>query len=688
MSQTNGRNIKKLIELVKNDLQKNIKKFTESELVKILKKLSDVYYNTNESIVDDTTYDILKDQLESLNPHNPFLEEVGAPIKGTKEKIELPFEMGSLTKIKPGSDELEKFTTKYPGPYVVSDKLDGASIQIYKNSNGKTSQKVMLYSRGNGKVGQDISHLVKFLVNDDVIKKMPNNTSVRGELIISIKDFEKISSYMKNARNAVSGLVNSKTVDAKVANITQMIAYSVLYPKYKQSEQMELLKSWGFDVVDYQILNNLDEDNLQELLLERKKKSKFEMDGLVCVDDSNIYTETGGYPDHAFAFKILLSGQIAVATVEHIEWNISMDAYVKPRIKIQPINLVGTTITYATGFNANFIFKHKLGKGAKVKLVRSGDVIPYILEVIEPAKTGKAEMPDFKYEWNDTHVDIIADLNDKSVKKLMNLKLLMHFFTTMGIKYLGKGILAKFIDAGLDDVFKILTAKKKVFDDMEGVGEVLIKKIYNEILRAFSEVNLETFMGASHKFGRGLGVRKLEEIIDMYPNIMTNDWTKTKMIEKIIAVPGFAEKTATLFANNFAEFKKFYNKIATVIDISRFENINENNSETDSEIDSNASESDTAQPKKNKNNLSLKNITVVFTGFRDNNLKNKIKINGGKVTTSVSKNTNILLHDYDPETLIVKIEAAKKSKKSKFETAKTLGVRILSLSEFKKEFNL
>ena len=663
MSEKKTRNLTDLLALVKSDHKKNSKKFTIDELVKVLKKLSDNYYNSDKTLVDDNVYDDLKDLLKEKDPENPYLDEIGAPIKGTKEKIKLPYEMGSLAKIKPNTGDLEKFELKYTGPYVISDKLDGASVQLYKDKNGT----ITLYSRGNGKIGQEITHLLSFLIKDSVIKKIPNNTSVRGELIISKNNFKKISSYMKNSRNAVAGLVNSKTIDTKIAKITQMICYSVLYPKYKQSEQMELLKSWNLDVVPFITMKKLDEDYLEEYLLERKANADFEMDGLVCVDDSKPYVQTGKYPEHAFAFKMLLNDQTAVVEVVDIEWDVSMDGYVKPRVKIVPVDLSGTTITYATGFNAKFIHDNKLGPGSSIEIVRSGDVIPYILKVLKSSKSGKPSMPKFKYNWNDTQIDIIVDSSEKHVTKVIKLKLLIHFFSTMGIKYLGEGILTKFVDIGLDSVQKILSAKKKDFNNMNGVGDKMLTKIYDEINRAFQEVDLAVFMGASHKFGRGLGVRKIEEVLELYPDILKQKWSKQEMTEKMIQVPGFAEKTATLFADNFEEFKNFYDDIKKIIDISRFEKSFKTNGLVESST--------------NSTNLTDAKIfngeKIVFTGFRDQILEKIIKSKGGKVSTSVSSNTTIVVHSDNPDT-----------SSSKYKKAIELNIKLMSITEFKSKYKI
>ena len=101
------------------------------KLVKLLRKLSESYYNTGVNIVSDHVFDILRDTLEKIDPQNSFLKEVGAPVKGTKNKVKLPYPMGSLSKIKPGSNYLEKWMHDYVGPYILSDKLDGVSAQLY-----------------------------------------------------------------------------------------------------------------------------------------------------------------------------------------------------------------------------------------------------------------------------------------------------------------------------------------------------------------------------------------------------------------------------------------------------------------------------------------------------------------------------------------------------------------------------
>jgi len=651
-----------------NQIEQNPKKYAESlsvkELVKLLKKYSDAYYNTDISlsvksntkkyIVSDKVFDVMKEVLESRDPTNKFLKQVGAPIKINKEKITLPFEMGSLSKIKYESgDEINKFLLKYSGPYVVSDKLDGASMQLYKDSLGK----IHLYSRGDGVVGQNISYLLDKFVSKDILQNIPSNTSIRGELIISKNNFKKISDRMKNARNTVSGLVNSKNIDEEVAQITQFVVYAVISPRYEQQKQMELLKSWGFDVVEYKKTNKLELDDLKKYLLERKNKSKFEIDGVVCVDDSQIYPHTGGYPDHAFAFKMVNPDEVVETIVKEVLWEPSKDAYMKPRIRIQPVELTGTTVEYATAFNAKYILDNCIGKGTRIKITRSGDVIPYILEVLTKSDSGKPQMPESDCVWNKSGVDLIINLDSNGVaKNIVRIKILTRFFEKIGVVGLGEGIVTKLVDNKYDTIEKILTAKEKDLILIEGLGKKIVTKIYTDINRAFDTIRLETFMSASNMFGRGLGEKKLKEVLNKFPDIMNLNWNTEQMREMIQTVQGFSTILTDLFVDDFPKFIKFYSDISKIKDLSRFK--------------SNVILEPT-------NNM-LAEQKIVFTGCRPSaELEQKITSSGGKIISSVSSKTTILVHADDSDTSSVK-----------FIKAKELGIRIISMSDFVTKYKL
>lgn len=640
-----------------NSIIKSPKKYAEEvsikELEDTLRKLSEIYYNTGDSQVSDEIFDLMKDILKTRDPKNKFLEETGAELSqsASKEKVMLPYPMKSLDKIKPDTTALEKFVAEYRGPYILSDKLDGVSAMIYKNGKGE----IKMYSRGNGIKGQDISHLIKYVVPKDVdFNKMKNETAIRGEIIMTKENFKLIADKMANARNAVAGQINSKHIDIKIVRLMNFVAYSVINPQYKQADQMEKLETMNFDTVTYKIVDKISNDMLSKYLVDRRKNSDYEVDGVVVVDSSKVYKVDDSNPEYAFAFKTVLGDQVSETIVEDVIWNPSKDGLLKPRIQIQPVKVSGTTIKFATAFNGKYVLDNKLGPGSVIKIVRSGDVIPHILEVVKPAT--KAKMPDVPYKWSASGVDVmIKDIFNTQIDATTNqikVKQLDHFFSTLEVKSIGSGILTKMVEKGYNTVEKILSAKKSDLIDIEGIGEKMITKIFDNIKTSFATTKLSVFMTASNIFGCGLGTKKLQLIIDNYPDIMNNKWKKEEFVEKLNAIDGFSDKTTLKFIDNLDNFKTFFDNINKIIDISHLN-----------------------KPVivKAKGNKFEKEI-VVFTGFRDKELEKIVTDNGGKISSSVSSKT----------TLVVYAESASDS--SKLTKAKDLKIKTMTDGEFKKKF--
>ena len=133
-----------------------------------------------------------------------------------------------------------------------------------------------------------------------------------------------------------------------------------------------------------------------------------------------------GNPDYAFAFKKNIDPKHT--TVKQVIWTISKHGYLKPRVELEPVQIGGTTIQYATAFNAKYVKDNNIGPGTVVAIVRSGDVIPYIVNIV---KSTEAEMPKgIDYEWNDTNVDIIVEGDTQEQK----IKQITHFFQKLGTK--------------------------------------------------------------------------------------------------------------------------------------------------------------------------------------------------------------------------------------------------------------
>ncbi len=288
-----------------------------------------------------------------------------------------------------------------------------------------------------------------------------------GEFIIQKKLFQdKYAKDSSNARNFVAGVMNAKRIEKQKYNDIDFVAYEVIKPSLEPHEQMKYLDTLHVDNVLYLTKDSLTNEELSEILLNWRDVYKYEIDGII-VTDNKIYPRENKNPDHGFAFKMMISDQIAEANVLDVLWEPSKDGYLKPRIRIEPIVLSGVKIEYATAFNGAFVEKHKLGMGAVVKLVRSGDVIPHIIEVVTPADN--AHFPDVDYIWNDSHIDIIlANIDDNLTVKKKNIK---YFFDTLDVENLGPGIIKKLVDADYNSIGKILEMTVADYETIPGIQE-------------------------------------------------------------------------------------------------------------------------------------------------------------------------------------------------------------------------
>ena len=627
----------KILKCILDDPYNYTKSMSVTKIVSVLKYLSKTYYNTSVSLVPDNVFDIIKDILKQKDPKNKFLAEVGAPI--SKEKVKLPSIMASLDKIKPDTDSLDTWKKIYHGPYTASDKLDGVSGLLCKLNNGK----VKLYTRGNGEYGQDITHLVPYVVKSE-LSTLPNNVEIRGELIISKNNFKQIKDTMANARNAVAGLVNAKHYSKTVANITEFVSYSIVKPRYKYSDQMSNLKKYGLNVVHNKTYKDISNDTLSSLLINRREKGDYEVDGIVVLDSSKIYDLGNTNPKYGFAFKQVMTDQVAEATVIDVLWQTSKDGYLKPRIKIEPITLVGVTINYATAFNAKFIVDNKLGPGSTVKLVRSGDVIPHIMKVLTPASNGEAKLPSSPYKWNKTKVDLVLEDLEGDQKDIITVKKLVYFFKKLNIKYLDEGILTLLVKNKINSVEKIIESEPEDFSSISGLGDKLYWKIMAEIEKGLGNTTLEILMSASQCFGRGLGSRKIKLVLQSHPNILSKNWTKDVIKEHVLLIKGFDKLTAEQFSKNFQKFQVFFKSLSDIVEIDYLKEV---------------------EIKKTSNKM--KDQTFVFTGTRNKELEALVEKNGAKVTTVISSNTTYLIHNDDNDL-----------KSSKFTKAKKNNTKILS----------
>lgn len=675
--------IQEVIELLKIEPESTLKSLGEKEILKILDHLANKYYNET-PIVSDELFDIIKEHYET---EYDAKYKVGAPVKSTKStksnktnktndvitkgkngtKVKLPYWMGSLDKIKPSSGTFNNWVNKFPGPYVLSWKLDGISALLCK-----IKGQVYMYTRGDGVEGQDISHCIQMLGSNGLnINKMVEGDAVRGELIMSKANFKTIEDRMANPRNAVSGIIGTKKPDPKLLKLIDFVAYWVLSPQLKASEQLEYIKKKDFipRSVEYEIKAKLTLDELSAKLVEGRKSHKYEIDGVVVIDDSKYYPlVSGSNPTYGFAFKQLLTDQIAEVTVLDVLWEVSKDKYIKPKIKINTIVLGGVEINYATAFNAKFVVDNCIGPGAQIQLIRSGDVIPKIEKVLKPSETGKPKLPTIKYEWNETGVDIIASDLDAEIMEKIIVKKLTYFFDTLGIKWMGETTIEKFVSNGYDDLWKILQANKTQISNIEGLGKTLVSKLYSSIEIGLEERKLEEIMAASQIFGRGIGIKKFKLIVNDYPNILEiyKEKGSTHTKELINNIMGFDTKTTNKIVDSMGEFIEYLNKFLKLKP-----NLLKSNT-----IKSTKSTKSTKTDEIKSSGFKLEQYVgkkIVFTGFRpEKAIEEELENIGAKITSSVSSNTDLV------------IAANLDEKSSKIIKAKELEIELISKEEFYK----
>ena len=627
----------KMDKLIQKYNSLNISKYRE-ELVKLpidmMKKLKkqfdNRYYNTGEDTIDDLRYDIF---IEVMIEKDPLITlNIGTKLRDSDNKVSLPFHLGSMEKIKKGeTHKLEDWTLEHHGDYILSDKLNGVSCLVIYNNGG-----IKLYTRGDGLEGSDISYFSSYISS---IPRVKQNLAVRGEFIISTHNFEKYKDTYKNALSLIVGTINSKTIKEPLKDI-EFIAYEIVEDQCSTSLENNILKlkSLGFSTVQYSVHKNIDLEILSKYLTTRKQECVYDIDGIIVhintpYNRNNI--NANGNPKYAFAFKMLM--EVAEVIVEDVEWNVSKWGIIKPTIRIQPTELTGITIKYTTGFNASYINNNKINRGSKIVITRSGDIIPYIVQVITHSQEPK--MPDIPYSWNESGVDILV--SNKDNEELI-IQRLVHFFVSMNIKNINEGIVKKLVNNNFDTVIKILSADIKDFLTIPTIKEKMAEKMFNNIHDKLKNIHIPDLMCASGCFGFGLGKKKANTLFNALPELLENTNITISMIESI---EGFSTKSAEKIIKNIPLFKKFIEECAEFFTFKEKEKIEGNR---------------------------FNGKKYVFSGFRDKDLEDYIAQNGGQVLQTISSKTDALIVLNTSETSV------------KIRKAKELNIKIIEKESFNK----
>ena len=677
-----AKTLKKYTKKIKTTILENLNKFKTQgisslemlsidELTLMLQEAIDNYYISDlkeNSLLTDNEYDILREHILKKDPTNALANDQQTQIKDNTSKVKLPYEMWSMDKIKPDTNALTKFKEKFKGPYVISAKVDGVSA-LYSTESGTPN----LYKKGDGKYGFLINHIIPYL-------KLPTekNITLRGELIIKEKTFEeKYKTQFANSRNFISGIVNRKKltqVEKEILKDIDFVAYEVIMPQnLKPSEQYnKLVELNTITVKNIQSItySELTNEYLSNKLLDFRANYEYTIDGIICIDD-NLHPRESKNPEHAFAFKMVLTDHVLEAKVLDVLWAASKDGLLKPRVQFEPVQIGGVTITYATGINARYIVDNNIGLGALVRLTRSGNVIPKITEVIVPAqKPILPNIDEFEYVWNETNVDFVLT-NIKSDPRV-EVKAITKFFKELEVEGLGEANVEKIIASGANSIPKIINASIEDLLKVEGFKQKMATKIKTSIAKQLAQASLAKLASASNIFGRGLGERSISQILKVEPTIFTSTDTTQEKIDKVKAIEGFAEKTATQFVKAIPEFNEFLMLIKP--DMLEPEEATKKEEE--------ATKKEEQEPTQEIEHI-LNNKKIVFSDFEKTSkytkkeLENILLKFGTLIESNITKNTNIL------------VTGNNSSKSTKTEKAKKIGtIEIIKLDDFLEKYSI
>lgn len=556
-------------------------------------------YYDGTPIMSDQKFDALEDKIKAVAPDWIELQKTGVALG--KRDVTLPFFMPSLNKC---YEDIDSWFDKYPRhTWVYMAKLDGNSVMLeYENGKPKS-----LYTRGNGTVGKDISYfLPKLSIPQNIAYK--KRLTFRCEAIVSKTVFaEKWQSEFDNARNMVAGILNRKAFHDALADVSLVVLGVYGMPLLKG---LQFAFKQGFETVFFKE----DRPRKHAYYLEQVKQRSYEADGVVIANPDWLYSyENADKPKRdIIAYKENV--ELVQSEVVDVIYQISSAGRITPKIQIKPVQLAGATIQYCTAHNAQWMLDRKLGIGSIVRVCRSGDVIPKIVDV---ESAGQIVYPTCEYK--QVGVNFVATNCGKEQTVQMFVKL----FATLEIDAIREGTLNELYDCGiksLDILLKACHSPKIQQGLLSHFGGKKGQTIYNG-LRKLVETPwpIARLMVALSIFDPGVGIKRLESLQQQEFDLLALSKWKESDIASAIVSPGIGESLAPLIAHGLKDFETFYNKNRKYLakPICKLEN----------------------KVKQNR----LNGLAVSFTGYRDKQQEELIEQLGGRVV-SFGKQTDVLLY--------------------------------------------
>ena len=636
------------------------------ELVEILNEAGKSYYSQGLEIMTNYEYDKLYDELVELEKQTGCVLSNSPTVNvGYESLSELPKErhespMLSLDKTK-NPDDLVSWLKDKEG--VLSWKLDGLTI-VLTYEDGMLSKAV---TRGNGDVGEIITNNARVFKNLPVSIPYKGRLILRGEAIITYSDFERINQLIpetdakyKNPRNLCSGSVrqlNNKITAQRNVNFYAFTLVKADGVDFKNSrrEQFEWLKTQGFEVVDYKMVNA---GNLKDtiILFENNiKDNDFPSDGLVITYDDIEYGESLGttakFPRNAMAFK--WTDETADTTLREIEWSASRTGLINPIAVFDAVELEGTQVSRASVHNISVMESLELGIGDTISVFKANMIIPQI--ALNKTKSNNVEIPKVcPVCGGTTKIEQINDVKSlyctNPACQAKHIKSFAHFVSrnAMNIDGLSEATIEKFISHGYLKSFTDLYHLDRYKDgivSLDGFGE----KSYDNIIAAVENSRNTTMPRLIYSLGiANIGLSNAKMIVKAIGD--NKDALISADRESLEAIDGIGSVIADAFVSYFEneENVQLFEKLIDELDIQHDE------VQTEQTLDG-----------------KIFVITGSLNYFDNRNaLKELIESMGGKVTGSVTGKTDFLINN----------DAASSSSKNK--TAAKLGVPVITEEEF------
>jgi len=662
--------IKERIEFLRNEINKHdyhyyvlsspiITDFEYDQLYKELEQLESDYpqFITSDSPTQRVGNDLTKD-FKPVNHSFPMLS-----LSNTYTEEEL-FDFDKRIKKEINADDLE---------YVVEYKIDGASVSL-RYIDGKL---VTAATRGDGIVGEDITNNIKTIrsipltIDKKIIEKYNlSDFEARGEVFMKVSDFNKLNSermekgekLFANPRNFTAGSLKLQDPRIVASRKLNVFIYSLLSNELKAEshwQNLMILKECGFRTNPFsKVCKNLAEVIEYCNELESKRDTlDYEVDGAVIKVNSINYQKILGNiaksPRWAVAYKF--KAKQAKTKINNIVWQVGRTGAITPVAELEPVLLAGSTISRATLHNYDEIKRKDIRVGDLVLIEKGGDVIPKVVSVLEEYRnpnTPQTLPPEFCPVCNSKiyfpENEAAAYCENSECPAQIKAKLI-HFASrgAMDIEGLGEALIDLFVDKGFlktfSDIYKLKYHRDELIE-IERLGQKSVDKLLDNIEKSKNQ--------PFHKVLFALGIRYVgagvsQKLTDNFQNIDEIIEADEEMLSSIYEIGPNISKSIKRFFSDESNIKLIEELKSVGLKFS---------SEKKNEVKTNFFTNKTFV------------LTGTLTSFSRDLASQRIKDLGGKVASSVSKNTDYVI--------------AGENAGSKLDKAKKLGVKILFENDF------